>query len=268
MTLRTRNRSFLIFFFISFAALILMAALFAYKTMYSQIYIPQNAVRETRIFQRFPQSYFASVAAIFFLGLAVPIIILWTRYQFEKTQADETLFFMCFLFGCMMELVRICFLFMPLESSYLAMENLTRMLSIGRTIVFLSLFFSALFSAPIYRTRLEQNVLLMFLTSVCMGIIIPLKSIVQLSTFPLMAGTWLFSVAKTTLLILTLAVMLKNIFIDEFSRNILEPLGYLLMMTGYILLTRCDTWPCFISGAVLFPSGTAIYLMRLHSRVS
>ena len=268
MTLRTRNRTFLIFFFISLAVLILMAGLFAYKTLYSQIFMPENAVRETIIFARFPQSYFATVAAIFFLGLLTPIIILWTRYQFEKTQADETLFFMCFLFGCMMELIRICFLFIPLKSSYLVMENLTRLLSGGRTIAFLSLFFSALFSAPMYRTRLEQNIVLMLLTSISMGIIIPLKSIVQLSTFSLMAGTGLFSVSKTILMILTLAVMLKNIFMDEFSRNILEPIGYLLMMLGYNLLTKCDTWACFIAGAVLFPLGITIYLIRLHIRVS
>ena len=267
MTLRTRNRSFLIFFFISLAVLILMAALFAYRTFYSQIFIPENAYRETVLFRRFPQSYLATVASIFFLGLSVPVIILWTRYQFEKTQSDETIFFFCFLFGCMTELVRICFLFMPLKSSYLVMENLTRLLSTGRTVAVLSLFFSALFSAPIYRTRLEQNVLLMILVSISMGLIIPLKSIVQLSTFSLMAGTWLYSIGRILLLILTLAIMLKNI-LDEFSRNILEALGYLLMMCGYILLTKCDTWACFISGSLLFPTGCTIYLMRLHGRVS
>jgi len=269
MTIATRNK------FIRIGALIALAlaitAVVCVIMVLAKKRLPAEmiGVRATAVLGDLPFAHWsahASIAAIAIYPFFALVGLLYILFAFEKTQTVEITFFAACLFAISFEALR---LFIPLYQTWIHGDFLaiaiSRAVLVSRIFVLLALLASGIFTTGQTAQQLGPSVFLLAFFSFGLGSAIPINSSRMSGNFLVVPGyagmISLFMLLLGFLAVLSYLIPGKLRGIPEYRH---AAGGLILFLAGYALLSLCDSWVFFGSGAALFIAGSCIYLERIH----
>jgi len=270
MTLKSRNRLFLAFFIISLLCSLVYAGLYIYALVTGDIVPPENPIRPLALYEGkslFAYSFSASLLAIAFFIVYVPVCTFILFFGFEKTQSLEVIYFSAFLLGCLAEGNRIILPLFGLWKTYTTLFIFSgRLVFAGRVLVPLSLLFAALFSENEERQNVERNYIVLLVISILCGVFTPLDTASIVSTCTVHWGyAKMFNTIRFFLFLFTLITMIINAFKKDSIELKGNAVGFVLLMAGYSLLLAADNYVVFFVSTALFTIGTIVYLKSIHT---
>jgi hypothetical protein len=272
MTLRERNRfitGFLIFSILTVALFVVLTVLGVTAGRARGPTLSSEAILSTPSVSRFwfvaPWDFRAILASIIFLTLSVPVVTFLMIVHFEKTQAQECVYFTLFLFSCLSESTR---LFIPLldlwESNATFLIAMTRLLLFGRLLAPAAFLFNALSAIPGQNRDTDRNALMLAALSGIIATLIPINITKVLpycvveTGFPALFRTYQIFLFLLTLL--ALAVQLRQ----NGKEHLFLLAGVFTLFTGYLILINAASWLEFALGLLAFAGGVYVYLVNLH----
>ena len=270
MTLKSRNRLFLLFFIISLICSLIYAGLYIYAFVKGGITPPENPLRPLRIYgdkKLFTYSFIASLFGIAVFVLYVPVVTFVLLTGFEKTQSIEIMYFSGFLLASFTEGFRILLPLFGLWKTYTTLFIFSsRIVFAGRILAPLSLLFAAIFSETEQRQNVERNYIVLLVVAILFGMLAPLDTMSIVSTCTVLWGyAPLFNTIRLLMFILTLITTLVNAFTKDSMELKENAAGFAFLMSGYSLLLACDNYLILFLGTGLFAFGTVLYLKSIHT---
>lgn len=267
MTIKTRNISILILFFVSVATLLTACIILAYMIRSNSFVVPYNSFQ--KVFLRFSSNrytFLTSLISIFVLLAYVSFAAIYFVVSFEKTQSTEIIFFSLFLVACLCEGIRI---FIPIfdlweSHSYIAII-IGRIEIFGRMLAPLSLLAVAIASGTEQRQDVERNIAIIVIISVTIVRFLPIDSMhISLQCLVPWGKNSFFS--TTRLLIIVAADISQIINARLLDRDLTSIVGFVILSIGYLI--TCITFSFFtlILGTILLSVGSVIYLRGLHKQ--
>ena len=137
MTLYRRNRMITVFLFGSLGVILSFIVFLVLESI-------RNEGQFSGLWFPAPYNYYSVLASSIFLTISAPLVTFLMLQHFEKTQAQECLYFAIFLFACLTESTRLCIpLFNLWHGNSGLLSGLTRSLVFGRLLAPAAFFFSA-----------------------------------------------------------------------------------------------------------------------------
>ncbi|MBQ0040280.1 MAG: hypothetical protein KBS64_07635 [Treponema sp.] len=268
MTIRIRNRLFLILFVVGLAFFAITLTLFAYGAFNGLLKIPGDPYRAGNFL---PFSFEAALSSILYLGFAGPALAFFIYRSFEKTSSLEILFFSGVIISCIAEQSRILIAVLDLwHSSSKLLVTLGRISVTGKILAPLSLLFGSLFSSSEQLENAERNLFFLFATSCAFGFFYPINSCEIGSNCSVLYGMKsLFAVIR----ILILMTAIITTFINSYTpgarfrdnRHVYgKCLGIVIFSGGLLVLFMCDSIVALAVGISLFTTGIVMYLKTMH----
>jgi hypothetical protein len=256
MTLYGRNRIITLFLFGSLGVILSFIVFLVLESI-------RNDGHFNGLWFPAPYNYYAVLASSIFLTISAPLVTFLMLQHFEKTQAQECLYFAFFLFACLTESARFCIpLFNLWQGSSRFLSGLTRVLVFGRLFAPTAFFFSAVL--PEQNRDVERNVMVMVTMAGIIAVLIPVNTTHILPTCMVQTGFTSFFKGYTICLYLLTTLCLAIQTRSAGPEHKLVLLGYVLLFAGYLLLIRTTTWFAFAPGVIAFSAGTYLYLVNLH----
>lgn len=267
MTIKARNRFYLVFFAFSLILLILSLIFFHYQKftdtlVLPEIYLPEGAPASILTGYR-PFFTFLSIFLQMFYVTAISIIIL---YAFYKTQAGELGYFLLFLLSMLLDSFRIAIPLLKLSNTYSSeLMTLENLIFTGTILSPISLLALVLFSGEAYRQNLEQNCVIILVASAFFAFSIPLNTGLLLPNFGLSCS--FKKIVWTTYIVFSLLAVF-SLFLSNIKNEIrqLMTLGFFLLEAGSLLLRQSYSLFHMLFSIIILLTGTFIYLKELHNR--
>jgi|GEM_PF-1877537 len=220
------------------------------------------------------KNIWATVFAEMCMIAYIPIVSFYIYSHFLKTPSTEIIYFMLFLLGATIELFRIT---LPFEIEQNTFPRLLvfigRALFLGRSLVFISLFVSAVAGEPEQRVNAEQNIFIVLVVSVTVSSIVPINtaelnfSALSKSAAPFSVETGLNSFAIFFYIICATATFLTYAIKSWQNENpdyLFLAMDIIFVETGLVTLNSSEILAAAIPGAIIIGAGTFRYLKRLH----
>lgn len=263
MTLISRNKFLTIFCIGCGIILISILSLFAYKFFtHSPMNLPDNFSFENFSVKKLLFSSYTifPIIAISFLGTFALITSCLIKYSFEKTQSPEIIYFIGFLFGCLLETTRLLIPILNLWTSYsIATIFIGKAVFTGRLTVVFSLLFASIFPRDAQNQEPERNLLFIFIFSLIFAVFIPIDSgTIRSSVMPQIGFNTLFICIFSFIFVLSCV----SLFFTE-RKKLLIP--YMMLILGYIFLVFSSNLILLILGIVLSTYGAYSYLGKIHN---
>ncbi len=269
MTIKNRNR---IFFFLIILSSVIFSAesiFFIIAAAKKAIVPPANPVRTFVLFPAdflCPYNFKATAASIFLFGIFSIVLSVSLYKGFEKTPSLEILFFSGLILSCIAEGTRI---FLPMfglwKTNSLFLITLGRIVSAGRILAPLSVFFASLFSGAAELQYAERNIVILLATACIFGMLYPMNTTVTTSSCTML---WGFKGLFVSLRVIIFLSSLLSILVEAYSRGIKElyvkSLGLFLLALGYGILCSTDCWLEFFVAGIFCISGGIVYLKTIH----
>lgn len=270
MTLRSRNRLFLLFFIASLLCSLVYALFYIYAFVKGGITPPENPLRPLAIYEGkalFTYHFPASLLAIGIFIIYVPIGALILRLGFEKTQSIEIIYFSGFLLACLAEGNRIILPLFGLWKTYTSLFIFNgRLVFAGRILAPLSLLFAAIFSDSEQRQNVERNYIVLIVVSILFGLLAPLDTASIVSTCTVRWGyATTFNTIRSFVFLATLVTTIINAITKDSIELKENAVGFVLLMLGYSLLLAADNYFILIISTALFATGNVFYLRSIHT---
>jgi hypothetical protein len=272
MTLHERNRLITVFLFFSlgivFSFLVIFIMAFAQGGVGFPVISGETVLspgKSPGLWFTAPYHFGAVLASIIFLTINAPIVTFLMILHFEKTQAQECLYFAIFLFSSLTEAARLCIpLFNLWQGNSTFLISIARVLVFGRLLAPTAFLFSAVFAIIQQNRDVERNALVLVATAAIIATLIPVNTTQVLPTCIVETGfASFFTTYNLCLYVLTslcLLVQTKNAGAEH--KFLL--LGFILLYAGYLILIRTASWLEFALGFIAFVFGNFLYLVNLH----
>lgn len=269
MTLNTRNKillsiivtsvSFLLFFFIV-ALVNFIKGDFSLIPEFQRI-LPINS--SSFLLKNRP---LISIISILILILYIPISCYFLYVSFEKTKSPETIYLMGFFTACILQSTKILIPLLELWNNSSQWLILVARIEIaGRMLAPLCLLFTALFSEQDQIQDADRNFGLAIGITSCFAYILPMNSKRIFSNFTLSCGfdnlIYFFIFFCAIITVLTFIIISKQ---REVSFWTSPSPYYILMFSGYIILSISDCILLLFMGTIFLILGTYQILYRLH----
>lgn len=269
MTLKLRNRFFIVLFVASLCC-IATAAIIFFAALHAGAITPPEDYRVPAFLTKLPFARYhftATMLSITILVLYVPVTVFFLLRAFENTQSSEIIFFAGFLLSCLCEGIRILIPLFGLGLSFSQLQLFSgRVLFIGRLLAPLSFVSAATMSGIEQRQDIERNFLIMIAISMLAALTVPLNT-AQITTA--CAITWGFSRLFLVVRCLLLATAILSFLLQGVKQDSAElkrtAVACLLVVCGYSFLTIADNFLCMIAGTLLLVAGTIQMLVNLHT---
>lgn len=266
MTIKTRNLSTLILFFISIAIFLANVILLVYTISSGIFTFPENT--QQKIFFQFTSNkytFISAVISIFIFMLYVSTITICFVILFEKTHSTEIIFFSMFLIACLFESFRILIPFMNLWNSFSLIATISgRAVIFGRMLAPISLLASVVASSSEQRQNVERNIAILVILSLISTWFLPLDSTHPSVTCIFPCGSIVFSSVRVLIIATVATSQILNTI--SFGMGMQYAVSLIVLSVGYLVL--CITFSIFtlVFGTLLLSSGSALYLKNLHAQ--
>lgn len=201
-----------------------------------------------------------SIIAISFLGLYPLICGLLIKYSFGKTQASEIMYFVGFLFGCLLELLRLFIPILNLWNSFsLFVIVIGKIVFAGRLITIFSFLLASIFPREVQGHEPERYLIFLTLFSLFFAVFVPVKAGEILDSISPQTGfSSTFSAINISIFIITCISM----FFTDRKENIFP---YILLILGYTFLVYANNFCLLVFGILFLSFGTFHYLVKIHN---
>ena len=269
MTLKLRNRLFIVLFVIAIACILAATAVWI-SALLSHAVTPPSALRLPRFFTRFAfmrYHFAATVISIALLVVYVPTVVLIIYRAFENTQSSEIIFFSGFLLACLCEGSRILIPLYALGESFSQFQLFSgRILLIGRLLAPMSFIAAAIMSDTEHRQDIERNYMIMVAAATLFALITPLNT-AELTTS--CSIPWGFPRLVAIIRVFMILAASTSFWINGYNHDSKELKfvagSTIILFCGYQLLAVADNFPCLVVGTVLLGCGTYLTLSKLHT---
>lgn len=267
MTLKTRNRSIMIFNIFSIICLLGIVTLLIYSTLNNSFYrLIGYKFFSSEGFSLFHQSDKAVILGLLFLQFFLPIASFHLFYNFEKTQSPLIILFCLYLFSNQLEISRILILLLDLKQSFSQLHLfLGNLVLLGKLISLFSFFLFAINSKESQKLNIEIDIFILLTVCICVTIAIPLNNVTTSKTFGIHTGySHIIFILYIITFLLTVGSFVINYFETE-NKALLKLLhNYILIISGKFLITETNILILTISGICLVSIGTFFLLRALH----
>lgn len=270
MTIKSRNRFFLLFIILTFLLLASYVGEYIAAYLAKNIVPPENTVRILNIFPKtliFGYNFYASIGGILCFVLYAAICSIYVLIGFEKTQSYEVVYFFYFLASCLMESIRIILPLTGIWRNFLPLlEIIGRIVYCARFMAPLTFLFASLFSETEFRQIMNRNILTIILLSIFAAMIVPIDTVRLTSTCTLI---WGFKLTFVILRILIFVATLASMFINAYQKDNAElkraAVGYIFIALGYSVLILCDNFVFLGISIPCLAVGTVVYMQGIHN---
>lgn len=277
MTVRTRNKVYLIFFIISL--------IFMISAIAGAVFLTNEGLMHRTGLEPNEWAVASSVIAILMFLCYVPAAAGFICFGFEKTSSDEIVFFLIFLICCFFEGVRLLF---PYQELYLAMAAnfkiiypasglpdssvvlmcMSKFVIFVRAMAYLSLLCMPVFPLIKKYMTVEELLALACAISVLTAAICKIR-VNEFQTNYTHAVANYSHLIWAIIFVFTATFMLVGNYINfRMKKRVPESLGYLGTVIGHLTLTHAYSFPTLVISASVFFLGTIVYLRNIHSRLN
>lgn len=263
MTLISRNKFLSGFCIFSIILLLIFFVLFLIKFNTGEIkdfpypFITENLSLKDLLFS--PYSIFPFFSIVF-LGIFTLITASLIRYTFEKTQSPEIIYFIGFLFGCLLEISRLLIPMLNLWDSYSIYTILIGKVALtGRLISIFSLLLASIFHSDTQNQDTEKHLFFTIFFSALFAVFIPIKTGVILPSIMTEIGFHTFFLFINGLIFILSCISM--IFTDRKKLVIF----YCMLILGYIFLVYTNNLFLLILGVGFISYGAYAYLGKIHN---
>jgi hypothetical protein len=269
MTLNTRNKFLLSLIVISVAFLILfftVALVNFIKGNFSSIPDFERILSFNSDNFLLINNPIASILSILILIIYTPVSCYFLYIYFEKTKSPETIYLMGYFIACIFQSSKILIPLLSLwvSSSYWLIL-IARIEIVGRILAPVCLLFTALFSEQEQIQDADRNFGLTLSFSVFFAYILPINSQTVFSNFTISCGfdniIYFFIFLCAIITVITFIIISKQ---REVSFWTSPSPYYILMFSGYIILSISDCFLFLFVGTIFLMLGTYQILYRLH----
>lgn len=269
MTLHFRNRLNL-FFIGSFCLCLVALLVFAIVNVKTGVFLlPPSFSRafklsDTNVF--FANNFVATVFSLCFLLLFGLIGCICSYFLFEKTQCTPIVFFIGFAVCTFLDGTRLLIpIFALYNSATTPLIFLTRLVVFARIAASLCFFFCAVASEKEQRQDTERNLCVILALSLIFAAKLPIDSDMFFSCLLLSFDYGKIYTLFFALITLTTLTGFAISTYKSFSKQkVLSIAGFLLIITGFSLLSKSDSWAFFVLGSLFMSFGAYTYLVNLH----
>lgn len=267
MTLKIRNVLLQFFFVFSLLFLGLSIMLFVVSTGSGRLIPPPTTHRYVTAFR---YDFVAMILSLFALIAFVAGTAYFLMRYFNHNQASEIAYSALFLVGLLSDSVRVLIVSMNLWQSFTeGLLALSKIALFGKTVSVVSLFFVAITSDVTERKNTDRNLAIIIAVSIFVAMIFPLNTYKIEPTGMVVIGFKKAYHTTRIVFVLTtfLAFILNSLTKDtnESKTNMLRiAFSYLLVVTGYFLLSASDNYPMLVMGTALFLPGISVFLSSMH----
>lgn len=267
MKIKTRNRLITVLMILSLGMLILNGVVLGFTLFQKSFTFPENTVYvhlQNYLITKF--NYIAVISSIFVSLIYIFVSLMSINVEFEKTQSTEIIYFSVFLFGFLLEFLRLFFPILNIWTNCGRMTSLiTRSVIFGRTLSALSLLFTIIYSNFENRQYVEQNILTLIAASIFIAATIPLNTgvILPVGLVQLGFGNLIKILLLTIMAVAILALIIKSTQ-NHFSKQLVT--GFILLIAGYNVLIEGYSILTAAIGTLALFYGTFSYLKSLHSQ--
>lgn len=269
MTLKARNRSLLIFNFLSILCLVGSSILLIYtivngnfEKFFSESFF---SFKNFSLFKKNEKSVVLSLMAI---QIYIPVTTFLLFYNFEKTQSPIIILFGLFLFGMQLEISKLLIGLLGLKNSYsdfhLFLANLA---FLGKLISIMSLFLISAYSKETQKLNIEIDIIVLLAICIFATFYIPFNTFAATNTFGLRPGY--LRLVLILFSIITILTIITFIFTYKETENILFIkllFSYLPILAGNVLTTETNIFILIILGIIFLYGGT-YYLFKFTHKL-
>ncbi len=269
MTIAARNRFIRMGALVSLSLVVAASASIAYMTMKGTLPSAQPGPRGLAFLDGLFLTPFSPVAVALSAGVFPLFSLLclgYVLFAFEKTQTIEITFFAAAAFSVSLEALRIL---VPLAGSFPI--SVASPVAVSRAILFCRVFASlALLASVIFTTgqtaqQLGASVFLIGFVSFSLVSAVPFNSTRLFSNYLVRPG---FSVTLTAFLTVIGLLAVVSYLIQGKTRASPDytaaGVALLSFLSGYAILSYCDSWAFLGAGGFLLFAGGWKYLDRIH----
>lgn len=267
MTLRTRNRSLIIFIILSFLCLgFSFAALFyqVHTGNFEQIFgCKFLSFAGLSLFEPTNKSV---IFGLLFLQVYIPVTALFLYFSFEKTQSTLIILFAIFLLGCQFQIAKLFIGLlnykMTFSLEYLCLGKTSIM---GKLLALASFFLIASEAKDSRKLNIEMDICILLVSCLVITIAVPLRTAVPSKNFGITLGyTTIVNTLGLITALLTILTFLVSYRETEEKVMIKLLISYCHIIVGFFILTSTNILWCIIIGCVLISVGTHLFLSSLH----
>ncbi|MCR5188340.1 MAG: hypothetical protein K6C97_05335 [Treponema sp.] len=185
--------------------------------------------------------------------------------SFEKTQANDMLFFLIFLFACLCDTSRILIPFFQVSESYSKfLIKLGDIALFARLLAPLALFGTTILSSEELKQNVNYNMILLIMTALFFSFFIPINSSIIFPNFCLSYGYTkliraLAFIISISSIVTTIITCIKNEY------KIKLAIGFALICIGYTIVFNSYSIIATIAGPLILGTGTWLYLSEVHN---
>ena len=278
MTLRTRNKIYLILFIVSIVFLLAGVGLTIYLSLDGKVHLGEGVISKKGTVS-------ASVIAVLMFLAYIPAASGFVCFGFEKTSADEAIFFLVYLICTFLESMRLIYpdqeilialvknfkIVYPatgIPSTSTLIVTISKLVVFVRSMAYLSLLCLPLF--PLLKKYLTAEEILGLAAAI--SVLTSVLCKVRINEFQknfthAIANYAQFSWAIAFVFLATF-LLIGNFINIRMKKRIPEALGYLGMMVGHLVLSHADSFAMLVVSASVFLIGTTVYLRTMHARLN
>ncbi len=270
MTIATRNRFITVALALTTA--ILVAAIACFIIILAKAMTPEisSGIRPIAFTSKqwfATYSPLATLLSILILPSLALAILVYILIFFEKTHTTEITFFAVCAFALALESAR---LLIPLYSngadSIFILISVSRLVFFSRFLILLVLLAGAIFANGMLMQQIGPGLFILAFFSFSLANSVPINTSSITSNFLALSGyNQTIQIIYMLLGVMTVAtyyILGTTRAIENYRQ---AAFGMLLLIGGYLLLMRVDTWITFVPSALLLLTGTRIYLKSIHN---
>lgn len=267
MTLKTRNRTLVLF--ITFSALCLISVIFLFtnrlvnhyfETFYGYKFLSLEG------FSLIKPSQKTVLMSLLFLQLYIPVTAFFLFHNFEKTQSTLIILFGAVLLGYQLEISKLIIALFNLTNTfsktYLILGKYALM---GKLLSLASFFMIASESKQSQKLNIEYDLIMLLAICGLLAYFIPLNTAQDMKSFAIRPGYFrILLVLATITIILTILTFIVN-YRETENKSLLNLLfSYIPIIAGEHLLSSSDIFVITSAGAILLIVGTNLFMRSLH----
>ena len=265
MTIKARNRITLIFSITTTFFFVLILLTFVFQVLTGRLSCPNVYMKDTsKIFLLAYNSkcVFISIFLQYFYVIFTSFMI---YRSFEKTQANDMLFFLIFLLAFFFDTSRILIPLFKISGTYseflIKIGNLSLF---ARLLAPLALFGTTVLSSDELNQNVNYNILLLIMSALFFSIFIPTNNTIIYPNFCLSYGyTRLIRVLSFFVCLASSVTIFITSLKNEYKLKM--AIGFTLICIGYAIFFNSYSILSTIAGPLILGTGTWFYLSEVHN---
>ncbi len=265
MTIKARNRITFIFSIVTIVFFVLSLSTFLFQIITGRLTCPTVYLKDTSKLLLLAYNSKCVFISIFIQYFYISFTAFMIYRSFEKTQANDMLFFLIFLLACLFDTSRILIPLLQISDSYSEfLIKLGNFALFARLLAPLALFGTTVLSSEELKQNVNYNMLLLIMSALFFSFFIPTNNAIIYPNFCLSYGyTRLIRVLSFFVCLASIITIFITTRKNEYKIKI--AIGFTLICIGYSIVFNSYSILSTITGPLILGTGTWLYLSEVHN---